>query len=274
MKAQNKITRLALLLAVLLANVFFNYTLAYGSAPDMKQSDQSRAYLDNALHATVEIHMSVNADQAGDQEIQGRGLGSLIRIGKKILLVTHNHWGELLQDLTEIEVTNASGQPVKYMFGSEFKSLVVYEDGGTLVLKAPEELHSLVSASSGKGTGAEPTLGDRSHLAAGETVLVVYHTGKNRKDIGNLEASVAEITQYEGLSALKLRSLNGQPILPGDSGGGIWYKGKLIGNMWATVQIESTSQQKVAGTSSTTTVLMPTDTSYAALFPQAALKSK
>jgi hypothetical protein len=33
-----------------------------------------------------------------------------------------------------------------------------------------------------------------------------------------------------------LQSADGQAIEPGDSGGGIWADGTLVGNMWMTVQ--------------------------------------
>lgn len=33
-------------------------------------------------------------------------------------------------------------------------------------------------------------------------------------------------------SAFRLQSLDGTVLLPGDSGGGVWLDGKLVGNMW------------------------------------------
>jgi hypothetical protein len=41
---------------------------------------------------------------------------------------------------------------------------------------------------------------------------------------------------FNGVKLLSLRSLNGQSIEPGDSGGGIWIDGHLAGNMWMTVR--------------------------------------
>jgi len=41
---------------------------------------------------------------------------------------------------------------------------------------------------------------------------------------------------FNGVKMLSLRSLNGQSIEPGDSGGGIWINGHLAGNMWMTVR--------------------------------------
>ena len=31
-----------------------------------------------------------------------------------------------------------------------------------------------------------------------------------------------------------LITLDGQPIMKGDSGGGVWFEGRLIGNLWAS----------------------------------------
>ncbi len=52
---------------------------------------------------------------------------------------------------------------------------------------------------------------------------------------------------------IEMRSLDGSSIEPGDSGGGIWIEGRLVGNLWSTVRedvIESKSQ-KLVGTRAT-----------------------
>jgi hypothetical protein len=47
---------------------------------------------------------------------------------------------------------------------------------------------------------------------------------------------VVESTETEyGLPSLMLRRVNGKAIEPGDSGGGIWLDGRLVGNMWYRV---------------------------------------
>jgi hypothetical protein len=43
------------------------------------------------------------------------------------------------------------------------------------------------------------------------------------------------VVLYQGLPVYKLRSLNGQYIQPGDSGGGVWQDGVLVGNNWAVL---------------------------------------
>jgi hypothetical protein len=70
---------------------------------------------------------------------KGKGLGSLVQDGEKTLLVTHNHWGEILQERADVKFYDAHGQLVKTMSGSEFISLMCYLDGGTLILSSPME---------------------------------------------------------------------------------------------------------------------------------------
>jgi len=71
---------------------------------------------------------------------------------------------------------------------------------------------------------------------------------------------------YNSLPAYRLRSLDGQPVIPGDSGGGIWYKGTLIGNNWVTLMETSGSGVETSGNSGEENINY-TDLSYAAIFP-------
>jgi len=57
---------------------------------------------------------------------------------------------------------------------------------------------------------------------------------------------VEEITTYQDLPVYKLRSLDGLNIQPGDSGGGIWYQGNLVGSNWM-VAAKSTLIQDQSG---------------------------
>jgi hypothetical protein len=62
--------------------------------------------------------------------------------------------------------------------------------------------------------------------------------------------------------AYKLRSQDGGLIQPGDSGGGVWHEGKFAGNLWTTILSITTMGD------SNRSKQQPTDTSYAAIYPE------
>ena len=65
---------------------------------------------------------------------------------------------------------------------------------------------------------------------------VVHHPDGQENQITILAAEVVDQELFNGIPMMSLRSLNGQSIEPGDSGGGIWVNGHLAGNMWMTVR--------------------------------------
>ncbi len=215
------------------------------------------AELANIRSATLLIRMQTPQSQnrIGLDVGLGWGMGSLIRLNGENLLVTHNHWGDLLLDLTIVEFRNADNQMIKPIYGYEFKEWIVFQDTGTLVLKLPEELFGLSDLIH---MDAIP------QIAPGETVDVVYRENPAREKATILQAVVEEIITYKGLPAYRLRSLDGQPIIPGDSGGGIWYNGALVGNNWVTVMEANGSAAEVSGNSEEEN-LNYTDLSYAAM---------
>ncbi len=54
--------------------------------------------------------------------------------------------------------------------------------------------------------------------------------------MGFLAAQVVAVGDDGQHSVMKLQSVDGQTVIPGDSGGGIWLGGVLVGNMWMTIQ--------------------------------------
>jgi len=108
------------------------------------------------------------------------------------------------------------------------------------------------------------SFGDVSVLSAGAQVLIPHQSQENPNRISVTAAVVESVTTVEGLPALKLRSLDGELIIKGDSGGGIWLEGQLVGNMWKS--------EVVSGLRSWITSLFNSKgaheyTSYAALLP-------
>ena len=72
------------------------------------------------------------------------------------------------------------------------------------------------------------------------------------------------VEESENRPVFILRSLDGQPIVQGDSGGGVWWNGRLIGNTWATEMITGWRLGHWSINASDT----PTDISFTAQFPQ------
>ena len=93
---------------------------------------------------------------------------------------------------------------------------------------------------------------------------VVYRENPAREMATILQAVIEEIITYKGLPAYRLRSLDGQPIQPGDSGGGIWFNGVLVGNNWVTLMETNDSIVETSGNSDEENLIY-TDLSYAAI---------
>jgi hypothetical protein len=71
-------------------------------------------------------------------------------------------------------------------------------------------------------------------VQVGDIVQVSYRPAEARETLGVRDAQVTAISQYGGARTMQLSTVNGHPILKGDSGGGIWFEGRLVGNMWAS----------------------------------------
>jgi hypothetical protein len=190
------------------------------------------------LGASVQISMSVSrpTGKPNSNEVivtSAFGLGSLIRRQGEAVIITHNHWGELLQDRSQVEIRDAGNGLLLSLTGLEFKALVRSQDEGTLIISAPA---SLVAPSSKKGAGAGvQEAGNAQEVKPGDVVQVAYRKSGGFNQIELLEAEVTSIGTYKGFSTFNLRSTSGQPVKPGDSGGGIWYNGRLVGNLWGTL---------------------------------------
>jgi hypothetical protein len=76
---------------------------------------------------------------------------------------------------------------------------------------------------------------------------------------------VESVGEDAGKPILILSSSNGQQIIKGDSGGGVWVNGRLVGNLWKVVKVETTVQERYFwGTKERVRV---TDTAVVAQFP-------
>ena len=185
----------------------------------------------------------------------GYGMATMVKVQDETFLATHNHWGNMLQDMNILELRNADNKMIRPIYGSEFNSLIVYQDAGTMVLRVPDGLADALTPGN---------LDDPPQLKPGDTVQIAYRGQPTRDKVEILEAVIEENSVSRGKPVYTLRSLNGQPLHPGDSGGGIWHNGKLVANTWAVLNNYSVVD---ASGNVDPNSRIPTDTSYAAIFP-------
>ncbi len=136
-----------------------------------------------------------------------------------------------------------------------FLRLIRYRDEGTIILNAPAGLPFKQLA-----------FLNQDELNPGTVVTVVRHQkdGNGRIIIATMPATVTAVEEREKRPIYVLRSLDGQAIVQGDSGGGVWWNGRLVGNTWAT-ELNGGWQ---LGNLSISTDVTTTDISITAQFPQ------
>jgi len=192
------------------------------------------------LDATVKITLfAPMLDKAGNQKIievngkmQGQitvseGLGTLVRAGGETLIITHDHWSILTVKLDKVQFHSASNELLLELDWSTFFSLYSYRDGGTLVFVAPDQLSVQMSA--------VELAGENVSLRKDDALLVAYWQPESSQHIG-VEPVVVETTeQYKDLPTIKMESVNGKVVSHGNSGGGVFLNGQLVGNMWETI---------------------------------------
>jgi len=182
------------------------------------------------LNATMQIEMFT--PRPGSQPSSGarpyiaaQGLGTLVNWQAEIVIVTHNHWGDMLEQAEFVRILDAQGDLELELSGVDFRGLIRYQDAGTMILNIPPYLD----------TAYQENLGDmdfKQAVTAGETVVFVHRVADESCRLDLLTAEVVTLTEYKDLPVFKIRSLDNQSIHSGDSGGGMWFNGQLVGNMW------------------------------------------
>ena len=186
----------------------------------------------------------------------GYEMATLVQHQGETYLVTHNHYGEMLQDTNIVQLRDAENRKIRSMYGSEFKSLIVYQDPGTLVLHAPDGLTDALTP---------VRLNHQPQLQPGDIVKVAYNGGSKREQVDIVDAVIEEITVSGITPVYKLRFPDGQLLSPGDSGGGVWYGESFVGNNWSIVLTYTITE--TSGNSNPAN-LTQTNLSYAAIFPE------
>lgn len=184
-------------------------------------------------------------------EVEARGLGTLVQWGGQLYVVTHDHWGELLDTAVTAQFFNANGALLAEISGAFFRNLLHYRDQGTLLLQVPPALAVPFGV---KGYG-------RTLAVGSQVFLTRYQPGTGVVEV--VAATVTAVTEREGVPAYLVQTADGTPVVPGDSGGGVWFEGQLAGNLWRNQAAETVI---VSGNSETIVSQTVTDQSVAATF--------
>jgi len=180
------------------------------------------------LHNTVQIRLFAplrECEQSGcgsQGYVMAQGLGSVVIWQGATLIVTHNHWGEMLADAEYIRILDAQGNQLRELGMEEFSNLILYRDPGTLVFAAPA------------GLPAAASLDKHIQVQIGDVVTLVHQAADDPDRVELLQARVVRNKNYKGQPVFKLALAGEGQIIPGDSGGGIWLNGALVGNMWSS----------------------------------------
>lgn len=179
--------------------------------------------------ATVQITM---VQQQGETRTMARGIGTLVQVDNNVLLVTHDHWPQLQTPTGPDTVFfyDVDGQLLGELNGRSFFQHLLFKDSGTLLLRPPEFLLA----------DRHPVqMGDLGTLEPSSTVMVMRRQPGNDSQLVATVMVVTAVDTQNGVPLLTLRSVDGSSIEPGDSGGGVWLNGRLVGNMWMTIRVES-----------------------------------
>lgn len=221
----------------------------------------------NILEATVRITLfapvldedgNVNTFEVNG-ELQreltvGEGLGTLVRAGGETVIVTHDHWSLLTENLYKVQFHTARSELLLELEGSVFSRLIRFRDGGTLILVAPDLISAQMSA-------VEPA-GEAAAMRQGDPLLVAYWQPDSIERVGVEPVVVVNIEQHQGLPSTNMRSLNDKVVIHGNSGGGVFLNGRLVGNMWKTSIEQQLVDGEESGMVSPTTLSRATQFSY------------
>ena len=211
--------------------LFFFSAVMFGTLP----AGRSARALDAEAAAVVAAQESIlsstmTIEMFGRGRIEGgvkhvsaaQGLGTLVEEGSQRFVITHNHWSVPATELDRVELRTTAGERLLVLEAATFLSLVRYQDWGTMLFEAPQQLQGIAAAA----------LGDGSQLAGGDSVWLVAQDAGMANAVGLATARVESVDVAVTPGLIALRGSDGA-VVAGDSGGGIWHDGRLVGNLWA-----------------------------------------
>jgi len=200
------------------------------------------------LQATLRIEVEGPLE---DGEIVVRyGLGSIVNQGGEIVIATNNHWGIPFIAQTNVKILTGDRHLLATLSGQQVMDTLRYQDAGTLIFAAPVQvIHQLLPVSEMLEAGQVAL-----RQVPGTVVYAVHRLQDEQATVVMVPLVVESVTQDHGVTVIRLRSLEGEYIRRGDSGGGVWLNNVLVGNLWTTQKVEGDEAPQ-------------TRVSFAALFP-------
>jgi hypothetical protein len=196
------------------------------------------------LDATIQIYMISEVEgshEQGNEVHMVKSLGSLIYLEGENFILTHDHWW-FIEDVKTILFYDSGGEFLMEISAGEFLHKIQYRDAGTMLVTAPEKLflgdHRITAKKSLEAEPAQLPIPARldcvNEVREGQIVYSARQSPVNTNQVSLLASRVQSILIVEGIQVFILKSLNGESIIRGDSGGGIWQDGCLVGNTWRT----------------------------------------
>lgn len=146
------------------------------------------------------------------------------------ILLTHHHYEIALETLVTLTLTLTDVKGNHQTITVEPTNIVAV-DAGTTLIPLPETFISW---------NPDRLAIQVQHLdiQQGDQLTTYYLNSKGIPTGIELTAYVYDTISYPGLTSLILKDPQAQ-IKPGDSGGGVFYQGELIGNLWAIGHAEA-----------------------------------
>ncbi len=249
-------------LVIVAVRFLFGFSAVTGGKNNLVKAKNQGEYIQtHILEATVHLTIEVPNPESPYVTIMETGFGTVIHQGGETILVTHNHWKQLSAETGLVYIRNVNNQILFFSHLSDFRMRVRYRDEGTMIFKVPSSVLSYTpDYPISPDDITQPGVGD---------IVLVTHQSIPEADAGNSmyvtfhQSRVLAVESVNGVPVYKLQSLDGHSVEPGDSGGGVWFNGHFVANLWMTFLVES---ETISPTADTTHIQHPTDISLAAQF--------
>ena len=194
------------------------------------------------LAATVQITMIVPQWTGGEQQaieplpvppdeyramasvkdyIVAEGLGTVVQVNGRTYLITHDHWSQITANLGDVVFRDATGTLLVEMDLYDFKQLILWRDGGTMVLAVPDGLQ-------------KPAMTVTYQQVTENDDLWLVHRQDGAVVVSPVQKQAADLK-----NGMDVWHLQGQTVVGGDSGGGVWANGRLAAIVWTAVMMEN-----------------------------------
>jgi hypothetical protein len=184
-----------------------------------------RAEQERILAATLQIRVYPCIGHYYEQ-----GLGTLVAYAGEKLILTHNHWG-ILDSFCKAQLRDVQDEILMDIPRQKFLALIQYQDAGSLLLRTPAGLNLPAVELDGQAAPGE-----------NETVLIVHQNPRDANRVDVMASHVQALNLQGAIPSFTIIALDGERIIKGDSGGGVWYSGKLVGNLWAYYKDQPAAQ--------------------------------